>query len=154
MTSRALFVLDLTIVIGLAGLLLSIVAYGKSRIGSMEAAKGRMLPLFIVVALFCGSIVSSYPLKDYPALAIPYHTMNGTLRRVYDFWTDTFRQWENAEGQDVTIDMEDQLGYRLPYLSCVYIDENPEFWVNQAVKKYYGFNSIRGIYHQAGEGIQ
>jgi len=80
--------------------------------------------------------------------------MNGALKRIHNYWTDEFRQWEQSEGQDVTIYIENQTGYRRPYLCCVYIDENPDHWVNRSVKKYYGLNSIRGVYYQTEESTQ
>ena len=152
MTPRVRFVADMTIIICGLFVIFCATAFVKSRMPHSAVTKASMLPLIIVLALFCGNIAftchglyDSGGSKSFLPLMVVRDISSGQLAKTNTYWDGKIKEWGGSEGQDVVVDMEEQDANRLPYLMYPTVARDPDYFGNVEIADFYHLNSIRGV---------
>ena len=144
---RAAFVADVIIMISIFAVLLSVIAFCKSRMGKRGRPQGNRAfwPLAVTAALLGCALAMTWPLGNFTPLRVMDDLLDGDLKRTNEYWIKTLNEWEHLQGQDVLVIEEDQQGYRVPYLVYPYARDVANDWSNAAIANFYGMNSIRAV---------
>lgn len=99
--------------------------------------------LFIVTMLVC--CFYGFVIKDEAFRQCEYINEVTNIKKVKAeraLWAEIYNEIYFAEGADVTVDIEDGRYVSSGVIENPGLDESPEFWINQELRRYFKKNSI------------
>ena len=144
---RCKFVQDMTIYLLSFLWLLYFTGWVKKRFGNFVFSNehGMILAVILILSLSISINMEDDGIMHFGTPYMISTIVNGDLEDYVHFEYGLMDRIRDYDGADVVFD-PGEIPYN-PYIQYLYIDTDPEHWMNQALAEYYGKNTVRVEYN-------
>lgn len=137
--NRCAFLIDFSILLSFLNLFF---ALGICISGKLEETNRKTVITLLFIMLSVTWMYDNYRLKSMVVLNINKQFEDGIYQNYYDRMIDVYHIFEEGEkGTDLVMKRKD-IPEDIEYFNNFTLSDNPDYWVNTYIAKYYGLNSV------------